>query len=293
MKLDDIDFSALAKLLEKMGAPLIPWTSGVSVTAYDPGKWEQIRTTGIEVQLSEVKSSEQGLLTYEGRHILLYIKDTPKAMGVVMVDPASLQKFHFFDCSTLDRMRAANRFERYVVTQCQTGDFLLDVTDPHTRTLYKKDVIARLHVCRDCLSGSKYQNYKKNLPQSRRDEIVENFNIAEFFQKYNYSFRGEPARTAETAPPNRYPVDWEDIAREHKSRVHWRCQECPVDLSEHRHLLHVHHINGVRTDNRASNLRVLCVECHSQQPQHQHLKSRFSRELIELREIRRWQGLAP
>jgi hypothetical protein len=25
------------------------------------------------------------------------------------------------------------------------------------------------------------------LPQSRRDEIVENFNIAEFFQKYNYS----------------------------------------------------------------------------------------------------------
>ena len=162
-------FQCFGQAVGKDGRAAYTMDEGVSVTAYDPGKWEQIHTTGIEVQLSEVKSSEQGLLTYEGRHVLLYIKDTPKAMGVVMTDPASLQKFHFFDCPTLDRMRAANRFERYVVTQCQTGDFLLDVTDPHTRTLYKKDVIARLHVCRDCLSGSKYQNYKKNLPQSRRD----------------------------------------------------------------------------------------------------------------------------
>jgi hypothetical protein len=290
MKLD-LDFSALAKLVEKMGASPVRWVSSISATAYDPGKWEQIRTTGIEVSPSEVKPDERGFLTYEGQKILLYIKDT--RMGAVMTDPASLQKFHFFDCSTLDKMRAESRLERYVVTQCQTGDFLLDVNDPHTRTLYKKDVIARLHVCRDCLSGSKYQNYKKNLPQSRRDEIVENFNIAEFFQKYNYSFRSTPSRTAETALPNRYPNDWEAIAREHKSRAHWRCQKCAVDLSQHRSLLHVHHINGVRTDNRAGNLRVLCVGCHSQQPQHQHLKSRFSRELIELREIRRRQGLAP
>jgi hypothetical protein len=290
MKLDDINFSALAKLVEKMDAPPVRWESGVIFMPLNPEIGRTPPIPDIEVPLSEVEFKD-GRPTFEGRYVLLYIKDTNKAMDVVTADPASLQKFHFFDCRRLDEMRAANRFQKYIATQRQTGDFLLHVTEPYTRTLHQ-NVKARLPVCRYCLWAINYQDYRKS-PQSRRDEIVENFNIAEFFQKYSYSFRSEPSRTAETAPPNRYPVDWEDIAHEHKSRVHWRCQECPVDLSEHRHLLHVHHINGVRTDNRTSNLRVLCVGCHSQQPQHQHLKSRFSRELIELREIRRWQGLVP
>lgn len=93
MKLD-LDFSALAKLVEKMGASPVHWVSSISATVYDPGKWEQIRTTGIEVSPSEVKSDERGFLTYEGQKILLYIKDT--RMGAVMTDPASLQKFHSF-----------------------------------------------------------------------------------------------------------------------------------------------------------------------------------------------------
>jgi hypothetical protein len=46
MKLDDINFSALAELVEKMDAPPVRWVSSISATAYDPGKWEQIRTTG-------------------------------------------------------------------------------------------------------------------------------------------------------------------------------------------------------------------------------------------------------
>jgi hypothetical protein len=51
MKLD-LDFSALAKLVEKMGASPVHWVSSISATVYDPGKWEQIRTTGIEVSPS-------------------------------------------------------------------------------------------------------------------------------------------------------------------------------------------------------------------------------------------------
>jgi hypothetical protein len=220
MKLDDINFSALAKLVEKMGASPVRWESGVIFTPPDP---EIGRTPPIpdieEVHLFEVKPDERGFLTHEGRQILLYIKDNTHE-GAVITDPASLRKFHFFDCRTLERRRAENKLEKYVRTERQTGDFLLHVhvTDRYTRTL-QQDVIARLHVCRHCLRAINYQDYR-NSPKSRRDEIVENFNIAEFFQKYSYSFRSEPSRTAETAPPNRYPVDWEDIAHEHKSRVH-------------------------------------------------------------------------
>jgi hypothetical protein len=39
-------------------------------------------------------------------------------------------------------------------------------------------------------------------------------------------------------------------------------------------LLHVHHINGVKSDNSEMNLRVLCQYCHGEQPNHEHMKQR-------------------
>lgn len=36
-------------------------------------------------------------------------------------------------------------------------------------------------------------------------------------------------------------------------------------------LIHCHHINGVKSDNRRENLQVVCAECHSEKPDHGHM----------------------
>ncbi|WP_107818437.1 HNH endonuclease [Nitrosomonas eutropha] len=51
------------------------------------------------------------------------------------------------------------------------------------------------------------------------------------------------------------------------------CQSCRSDFSapSKRKWLHVHHINGLKHDNNKSNLAVLCISCHAQQPNHEHM----------------------
>jgi len=67
------------------------------------------------------------------------------------------------------------------------------------------------------------------------------------------------------------------------------CESCNLNLKQALCLLHVHHINGVKTNNRSSNLKALCIECHSQQPDHQ--RSTISDENAQrLAKLRRQQG---
>ncbi|WP_209022170.1 HNH endonuclease signature motif containing protein [Pseudomonas fluorescens] len=44
-----------------------------------------------------------------------------------------------------------------------------------------------------------------------------------------------------------------------------------MNLTEQRHLLHVHHVNGVKQDNSSANLLPLCIDCHRKQPLHDHM----------------------
>ena len=65
---------------------------------------------------------------------------------------------------------------------------------------------------------------------------------------------------------------WSEISTTLRESSHWRCSECSVYLGDNQGLLHVHHKNGNKGDNRKGNLAVLCKECHSNQPNHAHLK---------------------
>ena len=53
----------------------------------------------------------------------------------------------------------------------------------------------------------------------------------------------------------------------------FKCDNCQIKLDgAHRKYLHVHHKNGLKNDNSKSNLEVLCIRCHANQPYHAHLK---------------------
>ncbi len=221
---------------------------------------------GKSVDLSDV-DIVSGLLSYKGFNVSLYIK----ANGTGA-------KFHIADCRTLEGMRANGRYDRYVVTTDTSGEFLVNSGYYETK--------ARLNVCKNCL---RQLNYKGCNSQGNIDAIVRDFDMKEFFSTYSSYFPCLPTRQAETAETG-YSHDWSKISSHYRVEKNFACEQCGVNLRSHRHLLHVHHINGVKSDNKTSNLKSLCIDCHSKQPSHNHMAvSHEERQLIS--SLRHKQGL--
>ncbi|MCD9530866.1 HNH endonuclease [Photobacterium carnosum] len=221
---------------------------------------------GKDVELKDVEI-ESGLLSYQGRHVSLYIK----ANG-------SNARFHVSDCSTLQSMRSSGRFERYVVTNNISGEFIIDTNYGETK--------ARLKVCQNCL---RKLNYRGCNTATQIHPIVQNFNMAEFFATYSSFFPHMPSRLAETAKSG-YSDDWSKISSHYRVEKNFECEACSVNMRSHRALLHVHHVSGVKSDNRPFNLKALCIDCHSKQPKHEHMAlSHRERQIVN--DLRKQQGL--
>jgi 5-methylcytosine-specific restriction endonuclease McrA len=73
-----------------------------------------------------------------------------------------------------------------------------------------------------------------------------------------------------------YTKDWSNVSTKKKKSKSWICQECKVNCSGERNLVHTHHRNGDRKDNSEGNLVVLCIQCHGEKPGagHKRLKTR-------------------
>lgn len=84
-----------------------------------------------------------------------------------------------------------------------------------------------------------------------------------------------PATGADRRPrlrPDGYTADWPSISWAVRREARWKCRGCGVNLRGARHLLHVHHKNRNKQDNRPINLIALCVVCHCAQPRHGRLE---------------------
>ncbi len=80
------------------------------------------------------------------------------------------------------------------------------------------------------------------------------------------------SRTAdECEKPNEYCPDWSEISKAYRASTSYRCEICDINLSDSRHLLHVHHINGDKSNCDSSNLQAECLYCHSQNVGHSHI----------------------
>jgi hypothetical protein len=258
-----VDFSDLRQSVKAMGAELVDFE-----LRFDPGKLEQIDIDlmgGIEVDINDV-DLENGILSYQGRQVLLYIQDHGGNVQKALDDGSTGRRYHVADCSTLQEMRAKNRFERYVATNDLSGSFFISGQDWGTHQMVEGTT--ELKVCKNCLTKLNYQGYSTG---RKKGQIFQGFTIGEFFSTFSSFFKYMPKRRAGSAVSDDYTADWADISGRYKAVRKFCCEQCHVDLPEHKNLLHTHHINGVKKDNSNSNLRALCSDCHRKQPMHEQL----------------------
>ena len=280
MKLN-IAFSKLEKLVRDMGASPVAWRSGAN--RLGELNIESLLLEGIETHdLNDVDVTEEGLLTYKGKGVLLYIKDTGVSKETNEKFPENSKKFHFSDCKTLENMKKKGKYEKYVLTTDKSGSFKVDYYEQYTNEY--GETKARLKVCKNCLNKINYNNYLKN-----KEMVFDNFSIKEFFEKHHSNFKQKPKYTDKDAPPSGYTSDWNKISRKEKHLSNWTCKQCKVNLSAHRHCLHTHHKNSVKYDNNQANLEVLCQLCHAEH--HNHMKP-YIRVVNTIRRLRKEQGLS-
>ncbi len=251
-----------------MGAELIEWKPNLTPwREIDPSEWEQLQSGGLEVEVEDLDFSENGLFEFKGKKVLVYIRDQPfGSVFQIAGEYTSKYRYHLTDCGTLQSMRANNRYEsRYVVTTRIDGLFVVNPIDQTSSIV--KSVDARLYLCGNCLNALRQMNY--NGARRRRED----FSIQAYFEHFDSKISRLPPSSEFTKPVSQYSRKHEQISKDYREGRGWICDDCNCRFAAYRHLLHLHHINGDKSDYSTHNLRALCVVCHSKQPNHKHLKN--------------------
>jgi len=230
-----------------------------------------------------------GLAAIGNTQGLLHIYQPWNSLEELSEEPAPAPKFHAMHCQTLEHMMRANRYNRYVFTaRSETGLFRVEPWDNETKTRLE-EIMAKLAPCKNCLKELNYDSYE-TLSSVKRNEMVNNFDLESFLENYKPIFRCLPLYTPETFPEGNYTKNWARKSEEIRVQAGWACSCCKVVLDKNRGLLHVHHKDGNRGNERPSNLRVLCVLCHKKQPLHGGMYVKRTEER-KFTAIRKKQGL--
>ena len=242
-------------------------------------------TSGLEISLDDLEV-DQGLLGYRGRQVLLFIPDHGLRAGNVLAGRSEGNKFHVAECYKLEEMRRDMRFERYKATYNVSGKFEIFGNNGYRGEKISGE--AELHVCKLCLGYLNYCGYK-NSAKAAKDSVYDTFDIGEFLSKYSTLFRSMPKREA-LVDMTGYADNWQDVSRNFRQSCSWSCECCGVNLRNYPALLHTHHINGVKRDNRPENLKALCIDCHRKQPQHDYMRVTHA-QMQHINRLRKEQSL--
>ncbi len=244
-----VDFSQLQKLANSLAKKKVEFSLDAKDQEFEPLDIE-LSGDGIQINPNEIEIVD-GLLSYKGRQVLLYIKDHTYNYDKAIIDGQNGNKFHVAHCKTLEEMISKKRYQRYVATNNLSGSFKISASN-------RPEIEVKLRVCQNCLE---FLNYKKSRESSGvKKQNAVTFSVKEFFATYSSNFRYMPQY--KDSVDIGYAKNWNSISKTLRAQNDYTCSTCEVNLSAYQFLCHVHHRNGVKQDNSEGNLQVLCADCH-------------------------------
>ena len=177
-------------------------------------------------------------------------------------------RFHICKCSTINEFISSGGFRDHYVRAN---------TDPvPVRNMdcgYIEEEVDELPICKYCVA------------QIREYGDMTSSDFVELLRQ---------ARGAEEQPEVQevdifgYTRDWDNISRAYRESHNYTCEQCGLHIDDmyYRQYMHCHHIDGNKLNNRESNLKCLCLRCHSRVDEnHRHNlttgANRFSYEDFE------------
>lgn len=157
----------------------------------DSSRWSKttISIRGIDVGPRSVVVGPDGGFTYEGRRVLVYIRDQLLTSKGQKKD----YRFHLSKCRTWKHMEEQGRLERFVVTDRIDGRFMVNWLDNQTRKKTEEEVEETLLVCINCIRELNWKD-ADFATKVERTRIQKNFSINEFFEKYGRNLIGDNPR---------------------------------------------------------------------------------------------------
>jgi len=230
-----------------------------------------LQKDGLEIKsLEDLVINEKDILYYilpDGtlQRINLYIAEEIVSDWINEFKPH--YKYHIFKCSTIENMFKSGRKHRYKINTRRDGTFYFRYINSYGRII-KEVENEKIPICKNCLK--KYFNLiGKSYFSSKADIYVEKFNLENFDKKFGSFFTLNDFEDLKRADnnfiSNVYPANWKKISKKVRTAKNYTCEKCGFKAKNNyeKKFLHVHHINGDKTNNYQDNLKVLCIKCHS------------------------------
>ena len=250
----------------------------------------ELETVGIEIEEGDIQSIGP-YLTYRGEHLaIVYILNSwSPSSDLQNNDPTKkTPRFHVTWCETLEKMKKKKKFNRYVLSRFKSNLFRVEAfeRDPDVvRIRGERHMLEdiRLFPCQNCLDAMQYRGFRLDQPKPQRLQQVDDFAVSQFLEENDgilTVMKHLPTTLAEDARGGGYTEDFPEVSRKLREQEGWTCSECNIDMQDKKQGLHVHHINGVKSDNRKSNLKVLCALCHQKYHKNMHINSDIERYIL-------------
>ena len=237
------DFSALKSFLIKRG-----FTIGTR-QAYEAIKPEDVKPEDVTNGTMEFREDGIFVLGSDGRErqVFLYKKDYKMLQY-------GKPRFHICKCETIDDFIRSGRFRQHYV---RANTEPVPVRNLDNRGIVEE--VSGLPLCRYCM------DMISNVTALNTTQFVELLKAA------NGDNHQEEKQETNLFG---YTRDREYISRELREKQNYTCENCGLKIEDDydKQFMHVHHINGDKTNNDESNLKCLCLYCHAHVDDHHYRK---------------------